>query len=75
MKRNWSMMVCGFNKNMPAYNKPLAIMAVEVKNQAFVPRKNISDDLQCSEFEAATIANAKMLAASEENSIAHTETN
>ena len=32
----------------PTLNKPLAIMAVDVKTQAFVLRKNISDYPQCS---------------------------
>ena len=46
---------------MPAYNKPLAIMAVEVKTQASVLRKNSSDYPQCRKLESATIASAKTL--------------
>jgi len=34
-----------------AYNKPLAIMAADVKIQAFVLRKNISDYPQYIELE------------------------
>jgi len=44
---------------MPAANKPLAIMAADVKTQAFALWKNISDYPQCSELESATIAIAK----------------
>ena len=42
-------------------NKPLAIMAVEVKTQAFVLWINIGDNPQYSELETATIAIAKTL--------------
>ena len=44
-------------------NKPLAIMAADVKIQTFALRKNISDYSQCSLLEAATIASAKTLGA------------
>jgi hypothetical protein len=42
-------------------------MAADVKTQAFVFRKNISDYPQYSEFESATIASAKTLSASDEH--------
>ena len=35
-------------RQSPTFNKPLAIMAVEVKTQASVLWKNISDYPQCS---------------------------
>jgi hypothetical protein len=38
-------------------------MAADVKTQASVPRKNISDYPQCSLLETATIAIAKTLGA------------
>ena len=44
-----------------AYNKPLAIMAVDVITQASVLWKNSSDYPQYSELETATIASAKTL--------------
>jgi len=45
---------------MPAHNK-LTIMAVDVKTQTSVLRKNISDYPHFSELEVATIASAKTL--------------
>ena len=51
--------------NKTTYNKPLAIMAAEVKAQAFVLRKKISDYPHCCLLETATIASAKPLATSE----------
>jgi len=45
-------------------NKPLAFMTADVKTQASVLRKNISDYPQCLEIETATNASAKTLEAS-----------
>ena len=42
-------------------NKPLAFMTADVKTQASVLRKNISDYPQCLEIETATNASAKTL--------------
>ena len=44
-------------------NKPLAYMAADVKTQAPVLRKNVSDYPRYLEIEAATNASAKTLAA------------
>ena len=44
-------------------NKPLAIMAADVKIQTFALRKNIGDYSQCNLLEAATIAIGKTLPA------------
>ena len=44
-------------------NKPVAIMAVDVKTQASVLRKNSSDYPQCLEVETATNASGKTLPA------------
>ena len=44
-------------------------MAVEVKIQAFVLRKNISDYPQCIELETATIASAETLVAMKKNDL------
>ena len=49
---------------MPADNKPVAIMAVNVKTQASVLRKTISDYPQYLEVETATNAIAKPLGVS-----------
>ena len=38
----------GWLINKTAHNKPLAIMAADVKTQVYVLRKNISDYPQCS---------------------------
>jgi hypothetical protein len=46
---------------MPAYNKPLAIMAADVKTHASALRKNVSDYPQYSKLDSATIASAKTL--------------
>ena len=40
-------------------NKPLAIMAADVKTQTSALRENISDYPQCCLLDAATIASAK----------------
>ena len=50
---------------MPAANKPLAIMAADMKTQTPVLRKNINDYPHYSEIKAATIASAKTLGTSE----------
>ena len=52
---------------MPADNKPIAYMAADVKTQASVLRKNISDYPQCLEIETATNASAKTLVAMHES--------
>ena len=44
---------------MPAANKPLAIMAADMKTQTPVLRKNINDYPHYSEIKAATIASAE----------------
>ena len=49
---------------MPAYNKPVAIMAADVNTQASVHRKNISDYPHRLELETATIAIGKTLGVS-----------
>ena len=48
-----------------AYNKPLTIMAADVKAQTSVLRKNVSDYPQCSLLETATIATGKTLGATQ----------
>jgi hypothetical protein len=45
----------------PVTNKPLAIMAADMKTQVHVLRKNSSDYPQPSKIETATIASAKTI--------------
>ena len=54
---------------MPAYNKPLAIMAADVKTHASALRKNVSDYPQYSKLDSATIASAKTLSASKRSAV------
>ena len=59
-----AMRVFSFDRYMPVPNKPLAIMAADVKTQTSVLRKNDSDYPQYSLLETATNAIAKTLHAS-----------
>ena len=54
---------------MPAPNKPVAIMAVDVITQASVLRINSSDYPQYREIESTTNATAKTLSASSESAV------